>query len=349
MIKGNTVRFSAYTIDKNALGALYDALKGKRVAIISGEKSWQAVKGRLPRLDVCCHLKYGGECTMAGIDAASESASEAGADVILGIGGGKALDTAKAVAQMLGVPVYTVPTIAATCAAVTALSIVYFESGKLDRFLFLDGPPAQAYLDTTVLAAAPSRYFRAGLADAMAKHLECTFAMRHETPDYVNNLGAEISRTIFDPLLRIGAQAYQDAEVGAPTDAIADALQRMVISVGLTSLLVDEINNGAVAHSVCYGLGSLSGVEHRILHGELVGYGCLVQLAMDDDDRLGDLRTYLQAIGSPVNLAEMELPLDAAFLDPALEETLAGPDMSHLPYPVTKDMLWEAMQQVEGL
>lgn len=350
MIAGNTVRFSAYTIDEHALSALFDALHGKRVAIVTGEKSWAAAEASLPRLDVCSHIKYGGECTMDIINAAVEASAEAGADVILGIGGGKALDVAKAAANIMGVPVYTVPTIAATCAAVTALSIVYHESGKLDRFLFLDSPPAQAFLDTQLLAKAPARYFRAGLADAMAKHLECTFAMRNDTVSYINNLGAEISRSIFEPLLRTGVEAYQNCEEGLPTDAFADALQRVIVSVGLTSLLIDEKYNGAIAHSVCYGLGALPGVEHRVLHGELVGYGCLVQLALDGDpDRLIALRSFLVAIGSPVSLGEMDIATDDATLATAIAEILAGPDMAHLPYPISDAMLKEAMHKVEAL
>lgn len=346
MITGDTVRFSAYTLAPATAEAIHDALRGRRVAVITGEKSWQAAESRLPRLDICCHMKYGGECTMDIIGACAE----AGADAILGIGGGKALDVAKAAAQMIGLPVYTLPTIAATCAAVTALSIVYHADGKLDRFLFLDAPPAQAFLDTELLATAPSRYFRAGLADAMAKHLECVFSMRNDTPTFVNGLGAAISASIFEPLLSSGAQAYADCEAGMATEAFADALQRVIVSVGMTSLLIGQEYNGAIAHSICYGLGALPGVEHRILHGEMVGYGCLVQLAVDDNtSRLAALRVFLSAIGSPITLREMDLPLDAQVLDPALEETLKSPDMAHLPYPVDKAMLWRAIQTVEAL
>lgn len=350
MILGNTIHFSAYTIDEAALGSLYDALHGQRVGIVSGEKSFAAVAGRMPRLDVCCHIRHGGECTMDAIHAAAEACSEAGADVILGIGGGKALDVAKAAGQLTSLPVYAVPTIAATCAAVTALSIVYHDDGKLDQFLLLDAPPAHAFLDTTVLACAPTRYFRAGLADCMAKHLECTFSMRGDTPDYVSNLGAEISRTIFEPLLKTGPDAYRSCEENAPSPAFDDALQRMIISTGMTSLLLHERYNGAIAHSLCYGLGAMEGVEKRILHGELVGYGSLVQLAIDGDmERLAALRAFLQAIGSPVTLRQMDIDAAGETLAPALSATLAGPDMKHLPYPVTREMLLAGIQQVEAL
>ncbi|MDR0896840.1 MAG: iron-containing alcohol dehydrogenase [Oscillospiraceae bacterium] len=349
MILGDTVRFSAYTVGAGAMDALAKALAGRRVAIVTGEKSWAAAEGRMPPLDRCALLRYGGECTMAAIADTAAKAQAAGADAVLGVGGGKALDVAKGAAARLGLLVYAVPTIAATCAAVTALSVVYHEDGALDQFLLLDRPPEQAFLDTELLARAPARYFRAGLADAMAKHLECTLAQRGQAVRYVSGLGADISRSIFTPLLQTGAQAYRDCQAGQATDALADALQRMIVSVGMTSLLVDEAHNGAVAHSVCYGLGALPGVEGRVLHGELVGYGCLVQLALDQDmERLSALRAFLQAIGSPVSLKEMAIPADAEALTPALRATLAGPDMETLPYPVDEAMLLAAMAVVEA-
>jgi glycerol dehydrogenase len=350
VITGDTVRLSAYTIGENAIGALASALGDAPVAVITGEKSWAAAGPRLPGLKICAYIPYGGACTMETIARTAQAATQAGAGAVLGVGGGRALDAAKAAAQSLGLPVYAVPTIAATCAAVTALSIVYHADGRLDRFIFSDEPPRQAFIDTALLAAAPSRYFRAGMLDAMAKHLECTFAMRGDEVGYADSLGRAISETIFDPLLRTGAQAYRDCLSGRATPVVADALQRVIVSTGNTSLLISEQYNGAVAHSVCYGLGALPGVEARALHGELVGYGCLVQLALDGDaKRLAALRAFLQEVGAPIRLADMGVAFEEAALATVITETLAGPDMRKLPYPVTDSMLLAAMAQVERM
>lgn len=350
MILGNTVRFAAYTIDRDAMPALFEALDGKRVAVVSGEKSFGAAKDRLPRLDICCHVRYGRECTMDIINAVAEACGECGARAVLGIGGGKALDVAKGAGQIVGLPVYTLPTIAATCAAVTALSVVYHDNGTIDRLMLLNEPPVQAFFDTALLAAEPARYFRAGLLDAMAKHLECTLTTRGRQINYPSRLGREISNSIFEPLLEIGLKAYRDCERGEATRALADALQSAVVSTGLTSLLVDDVFNGAVAHSVCYGLGALPGMEGRVLHGEMVAYGCLVQLMMDGQAELcARLRRYIAALGAPVTLAEMGLTFGVSALAPAIAEMLKSPDMSSLPYEVTGEMLYKAMEAVEAL
>lgn len=58
--------------------------------------------------------------------------------MIFGMGGGKALDTAKGAGYEAGLPVFTFPTIAATCAATTALSVVYkMKMERLTAFIFM--------------------------------------------------------------------------------------------------------------------------------------------------------------------------------------------------------------------
>ena len=49
------------------------------------------------------------------------------ADVVVGIGGGKTLDTAKAVANKIGVPVIIVPTAASTDSPTSAMAVIYTE------------------------------------------------------------------------------------------------------------------------------------------------------------------------------------------------------------------------------
>ena len=94
----------------------------------------------------------------------------------------------------------------------------------------------------------------------------------------------------------------------------------------------------------------LPGFEETYLHGDVVAYGVLVQLAVDHDwERLKEAKEFLKSLESPSTLAEMHVPLDREYLREVLKETVNGPDMEHIPYPVTEDMIYEAMEAVEKL
>ena len=62
-----------------------------------------------------------------------------------------------------------------------------------------------------------------------------------------------------------------------------------------------------------------------------------------------ELRTFLKTIGTPVTLAEMNVPLDRDMLHDCLIEATTGPDMAHIPYPITPDMVFDAMIRVENM
>ena len=141
-----------------------------------------------------------------------ERAKELGADMSCGMGGGKALDTAKGAAERAGLPVCTCPTIAATCAATTALSVVYREDGNFDSFYFYDKPARHCFINTRVIADAPWEYLRAGMGDTMGKFFECHFAARGDSLDHSSALGREISNLCYGPLLEHGVQALADCK-----------------------------------------------------------------------------------------------------------------------------------------
>ncbi len=100
---------------------------------------------------------FGGECSQNEIDRLRGIAETAQCGAILGIGGGKTLDTAKALAHFMGVPVAIAPTIASTDAPCSALSVIYTDEGEFDRYLLLPNNPNMVIVDTKIVAGAPAR------------------------------------------------------------------------------------------------------------------------------------------------------------------------------------------------
>lgn len=358
MMETRSVFFCNYSVGTQVYGLVPELCRpfGTKALLIGGERAMAAGREKLERalagsgLEIAAAVLFGGDCTQANMDRWAKYARELGADLIFGMGGGKALDTAKGAAFQAGLPVFTFPTIAATCAGTSALSVVYREDGSFDRFAFFPRPARHCFLDLDILARAPWPYLQAGMGDTIGKFFECHFAARGDKLAHSSALGREISNMCYAPLLEHGPQALADCRAGRATHALEQAVLAITVSTGLVSLLVLDEYNCAIAHSVYYGLVLLPGFEERYLHGNVVAYGVLVQLAVDQDwERARELKAFLKELDIPTTLGEMEVPLDRTFLSAVLRETVTGPDMEHIPYPVTEDMVYRAMEAVEAL
>ena len=353
-----SVCYCNYSIGADAYSEVARVCKvyGKRILLIGGRKGLEAGEGRLRAhlegsgLEIVDTKLYGHDCNYQTIDRLAEQAKAVNADMIFGMGGGKALDTAKGVGARTGLPVFTFPTIAATCAATTALSVVYGEDGNFDSFYFYDRPAYHCFIDLTIIAQAPDKYLQAGMGDTIGKFFECHFSARGDRLEHASALGREISNMCYAPLLEYGEQALTDCRAHRVSTALEQAVLANIVSTGLVSLMVLDDYNCAVAHSVYYGLVLLPGFEEKWLHGNVVSYGVLVQLAVDGDlDEARRLKAFLQRLQIPTTLHEMDVPVDREYLQAVLTETVTGPDMEHIPYPVTEDMVFDAMKLVENL
>lgn len=343
---------------------------GKKILLIGGKKALAAGRDRLEaalrgsNLGIAAIVTAGAgesdfaasavlagaECTMAAIETCAAKAKELGVDMIFGMGGGKTLDISKGAGDAAGLPVFTFPTIAATCAATTALSVVYKEDGNFDRFLFYDRPARHCFIDLTIIAEAPFQYLQAGMGDTIGKFFECHFAARGDKLTHSSALGREISNMCYYPLLEYGIQALKDCKEKNVTLDLKQAVLANIVSTGLVSLMVLDEYNCAIAHSVYYGLVLLPGFEEKFLHGNVVAYGVLVQLAVDGElEEARKLKEFLIGLEIPTTLKEMEVPVEREYLQAVLTETVTGPDMEHIPYPVSEDMVFQAMQAVECL
>ena len=299
-------------------------------------------------------LPFGGACTQAAMARLAGEIALLQPAFIIGMGGGKAIDTAKGTADLLHLPLVSMPTLVSNCAPITALSVVYREDGPFDRFLFYDAPPALTLVDLDIAANAPAKYFRAGMGDTLSKHLECTFSARGdalgEGLDHMSAIGLALSSTCYDPILQYGRAALDEVERGESGPAMEICARSIIVSAGLVSLMANDDYNCALAHAVCYGLQHFEHVEAQYLHGDLVAYGALVQLVLDGQtEKAQELRRFLVSLGVPVTLKEMNVPLNRAALGDCLIEATTGPDMAHIPYPITEDMVFDAMTRTENL
>ncbi len=353
----NNVYFCNYTIGSDAYDNVAEVCLpfGKTALLIGGEKALHAGKEKLMRAlhnDITIaetHI-FGTDCNEKSINECVAVAKETGVDMIFGMGGGKALDTAKAAAFRADLPVFTFPTIAATCAATTALSVLYNEDGSFDRFEFFLRPARHCFINLDIIANAPFQYLQAGMGDTIGKHFECHFSARGDELSHSSALGREISNMCYEPLVTYGTQALQDVRDHITSHALEEAVLANIVSTGLVSLLVLDEYNGALAHSLYYALCSLPHFEEDNLHGNVVAYGVLVQLLVDNQkEEALRLKSFLKTIDIRTTLNEMHVPLDRDVLEPVLQDAISEPDMSHIPYPITANMLYDAIVNTETL
>ena len=119
------------------------------------------------------YSEFHNQCTMEAIEKAVADGTAAGCDIIIGAGGGTAIDTAKAVAtKMGGIPCVIIPTIASNDAPCAGLSVVYNEEGVVVKVLNMVRNPDVVLVDTGVIAQAPRKFLVSGMGDALATYFE---------------------------------------------------------------------------------------------------------------------------------------------------------------------------------
>ena len=297
-------------------------------------------------------LDFGGECSDAEIERGREEALRVGARTLLGAGGGKVLDTARAVAAALELPVVCCPTTAASDAPCSALSVIYSPEGVFERCLFYRRNPDLVLVDTWVIAKAPVRTLIAGMGDALATYFEADAAGRACRPNQVGGLSTlaaqNLARLCYETLLKDGVEAVAAAREGVVTPA----LERIVEANTLLSGLGFESGGLAVAHSVHNGLTQAPETHDR-LHGEKVAFGTLVQLVLEGRDAalLEEVLGFSWAVGLPMTLLGLGLEtLSLAQAEAIAQRALAPGETAHNePFVVTMEALRDALFAADAI
>jgi glycerol dehydrogenase len=296
-------------------------------------------------------LAFGGECSAHEIARGQAEAQRVGAGVIIGAGGGKTLDTARAVAAELDLPVACCPTAAASDAPCSALSVVYTSAGTFEKCVFFKRNPDLVLVDTRVIARAPVRLLISGMGDALATRFEAETARRAHKPNAVGGASSLAAAVIADlcyrTLLKDGFAAVAAAKAGA----ITPAFERIVEANTLLSGLGFESGGLAVAHSIHNGLTAAPETHDR-LHGEKVAFGTLVQLVLEgrESTLVEEVMGFCHAIGLPMTLAELGLDrLEPARAAAIAERAVAAGETAHNePFPVMASAVVDALYATDA-
>lgn len=296
--------------------------------------------------------EFRGEASEAEIGRVADVYADSDADVIVGAGGGKAIDTARAVRERTGGALVSLPTIASTDAPTSSVAVIYTEDGEFVEFHAYDDHPDLVMIDTEIVAEAPTRLFRAGIGDALATWFEANAAHRAGAATIFGTRSTraaqEIANLAYTTLREHGVSAVGAVE----EDAVTESVEAVVETNTLLSGLGFESGGLAAAHAVHNGLTQLE-ATHDALHGEKVAVGTLAQLVLEgrDDAVIEDVASFTAAVGLPVTLAEIGLAEPSREdLEAVAEAACAEEETIHnLPREVTPDDVRDALVSVDAI
>ncbi|WP_081943117.1 iron-containing alcohol dehydrogenase family protein [Dickeya fangzhongdai] len=291
----------------------------------------------------------GEQCSVSQIERLCTRVRETDSDVLLAVGGGKALDTGKAVAFQCGIPVVTLPTIAATCAAVTPLSVRYHDDGHFHDLHHLPVAPAAVVIDSALLARAPLRWLAAGLGDTLAKWYEFRAIDNGGNDSGFAASSRANSEICFRLIEQYGEEACRAVTAGQHNDALDQVLDAIFLFAGLTSLMASGAH-AAAAHALYEGF-TVCDKTREFGHGLLVGFGnlCLLALEQRSDEELLAAIRLAQACAVPLTLAAICPDLSEEELTAIVRASVDAPDMATMPFTVTEQQVRQAIRRVEAL
>ncbi len=330
---------------------------GTKAVVIGGKTAMAKAKAALTAalqdspVEILDFVWYGGNSTYQNVEELKKNPAVVAADMVFGVGGGRAVDTCKVVCDQMDKPLFTFPTIASNCAGCTAISVMYNEDDTFREYFYPKQPPLHCFINTQIIAEAPETLLWAGIGDALSKEYEVQLASRGKTLSHTPLMGVQLSRSCTGPLVEFGAKALEDCRRGRDSEALQEVSLSIIISTGLVSNMTncpgEYYYNSSLAHCVYYGYTTVPHAAGH-LHGEVVAYGVLTLLAYDGQkEELERIMRFNHSIGLPVCLADMDLTPDdlAAIADKA--ETVL--EWSCVPQPADRQRFIDAMLECDAM
>jgi len=252
--------------------------------------------------------EFQGQCCHSEIGRLARKCRNANCDIAIGLGGGKTIDTTKALKLELGIPLIIAPTIASNDSPTSRIIVVYSDEGVFREGLFLPFNPEVVLVDTAIIAQAPLRFLVAGIGDALATKFEAEQCYQSGGLNFFKARPCQAALTMADTCYQIirrnGVLAKKAIEAGLVTEAVEQVVEANILLSGIGF----ESGGLAAAHALNQGF-TLIEETHHTLHGEIVAFGLLAQFVLENRDRafMNEMIMFYKEIGLPCTLEAIGL------------------------------------------
>ena len=350
----------AYIQGPGAMDKLGEYVKncGEKFFIISGGTAYRQKKDIIEKSfadnGLVCHFElFGGECCDEEISRLLEISNSGKYNAVIGIGGGKVIDTSKAVASRKDVPVIICPTLASSDAPCSSVAVIYTKEGAVLRSEYSKTNPYMVIVDSTVIANAPAYQLVAGMGDAAATYLEARASyergwftpLRQQSSVTAQALG----KLAYDILMKDGYLAKLAVEKKTVSRALENVIEANIYLSGVGF----ESGGISCAHSIQNALTEIHEC-HLVPHGYRVAFGSMCLLVAENRpwEEIEQLIAFNASVGLPVTLEEIGLVED---VEAKLKKIMpiafvAGNAHSTcMPLGVTEDSLYSAILVADEL
>lgn len=291
----------------------YGSRLGNQFLVVAEDQTMAAVHELVEKAfegtdDVLIYEEFSGVCTGPEIDRLSTVCDLSSCNVVLGIGGGRAINAARAVAAMHELPLIVVPTTAATGAPCSCVSIITDNDEVFQELRTYPRHPDLVIVDSALIAQAPSRSLAAGMGNTVATWLGARARRQTDSGNLLGGKGTlasyHLARLGYETVLADGVRALVASQNRLPTSAFEHVLEASIYCAGMAF----ENNGCAAAHSIGNALTLLPEARSHS-YGELAAFGSIAQLVLEDAPRaeMDDVMNLFLSIGLPMTLEDLEI------------------------------------------
>ncbi|MFQ5761612.1 MAG: glycerol dehydrogenase [Candidatus Bathyarchaeia archaeon] len=299
-------------------------------------------------------------CSVNAVNSLVEVGKASGADVVVSVGGGSAVDAGKLVAYKMGVPVICIGTVCSTaCGPTTALSVVYNEDHTFKEYAFYPRNPDVVMMDSKLIAESSPEYLVAGMGDTYAAYFEAIAASKG-SPNLVGGrslpLAYRAAKDCWDQCREYGLEA----KLANEKKVVTPALERLIETCTYTACLGYESGGMSGAHSIHNGLVNVGVVSlHRSVqpyapHGQVIAFTTLALMILDEKtpEQIEEVIAFNNRVGLATTMEDIaggkDVP-DDVLTEAAKFACAKGETIHYMQQPIRPDMVFAAVKEADAL